>query len=755
LTFWVAVIAVAGIAASGVKRDSRIEAFIPAGHESMKRRQEVRETFGIQDPIVVAVVSDRPTGIFDVDALGLLTELTRRARRLPGVNPERVTSLATVKNIQGSSYGMDVGRFFDEPPETQEEADRIRSAALDLDLYVGNLVSGDGQATVVVVELLGDEHGPNVYRALLRLAAELERPGVLLHVAGGGAVTATMGEYIAADNSRLNPFAVLVIGLILFIAFRTLYGVLLPNLVVLVTVLSALGSMALSGTPVNVITNALPVVLIALAVADGLHILSEYYERRALNPLAQHPEVIADSLCAIWWPCTVTTLTTIAGFGALYLGSWMPPMKQFALFGTIGLAIELAAALTLIPAALVLLPERRSPLFAASASPRRGADDSIARALDWLGAATLQNPRLVVLGAVVLAVGGVLGATNLQVNDSRVANFNRDEPIRQADRRINEKLGGTNFLDVILEHETPGAFLTPAGLAHLDALDEFAETLPHVKNATSLSDFLKQMKQAIQGGEKNAYSLPETAALSEQLLLLYAAGGDQAEIDKTVDYDYQSSNVRVALDTGLHSDRKKVLDRLDAYIAAKFNDGEIRARLAGPVHVDVSWVSEVGRFHFRSTALSLFSVWLMMCVFLRSVRFGTTAVLPVVLSILFIYALMGFTGIWLGVGTSMFAAIAIGTGVDFAVHSIDRLTRATWGPSRPEHMFTTTGRALLFSAACVGLGFAVLTTSAVPSLRWFGLVVFVAVMVSFIASMTVLPAVLYLVNQRRHGASRF
>ena len=122
------------------------------------------------------------------------------------------------------------------------------------------------------------------------------------------------------------------------------------------------------------------------------------------------------------------------------------------------------------------------------------------------------------------------------------------------------------------------------------------------------------------------------------------------------------------------------------------------------------------------------------------------------LNLLFIiYAVMGFTGIWLSVGTSMFAAIAIGVGVDFAVHTVDRMIYFINELKLDievafETFFKTTGRALLFNLLSVSLGFGVLITSSVPPLIRFGSLVAVSVSAGFLASITVLPAIIYLMK---------
>ncbi len=116
--------------------------------------------------------------------------------------------------------------------------------------------------------------------------------GVNIYVAGEGAVSGYMGAYIDSDATRLNPIAGLIITIVLFIAFRTWRATIIPNVVVLGTVASALGVMAAFGVPFFVITNALPVVLIGIAVADSIHIFSQYYEEALIVLINRVPKII-------------------------------------------------------------------------------------------------------------------------------------------------------------------------------------------------------------------------------------------------------------------------------------------------------------------------------------------------------------------------------------------------------------------------------------------------------------------------------
>ncbi len=245
--------------------------------------------------------------------------------------------------------------------------------------------------------------------------------------------------------------------------------------------------------------------------------------------------------------------------------------------------------------------------------------------------------------------------------------------------------------------------------------------------------------------QQEEYSLPDDADLVAQYFLLYSASGDPTDFEEEVDYDYQLANVRVTTDTGLYTDEKVVVEAAERYIREEFNAPGITAHLAGRVNVDYHWIKALGRGHFLGVALALVAVWLMAAVSFRSLVAGSLTLVPVSMAVLLVYAVMGSSGIYLGIGTSMFAAIAIGTSVDFAVHMLDRLIALMRHQGQTLEqafaaLFPSTGRALLFNFIAVFLGFGVFVISKMPPLFKYGLLIALGVLVSFVVTLMVLPA---------------
>ena len=733
----------------GITKDTSSESFIPDDHPAVVYREKVKDIFGLSDPIVIAIVNRGAKGVFNPHSLYLVDWFTKRIADIEGIDPERIKSLSTENNIANIEGGMLVQPFLEEPITRQEDADLVRKSVMSFPLYVGSMVSDNGDGTLIVAELLDDDKGATVYADLLKLAANAPvNKDEEVFVAGEAAVVEYLGKYIDTDMQRLNPIIGVIVAIILFFSYRTLPGVLLPNLVLVTAVVFSLGAMAGTGTPFYIITGALPVILIAISVADGIHILGEFYENAASNPSAGRREIIIATMSKMWRPVTITSLSDIAGFMGLSIASFMPPIKAFGIFASIGVAAALIISMFSIPAGLMFF--RLKP---GNAFKKKDEKSTLTRVdkfgviMGRFGKFTTKRSGWVLIITCCVIAAAVAGTLRLEVNESRIENFKQSEPIYKSDNIMNSIFDGTNYLDIVIETPEVEGLFKIDHLKRMEALQEYMETLSHVKSTISIVDYLKQMNRAINNGRPDAYQLPENSDLVAQYFLLYSMNGDSTDFENEIDYEYRLANIRVSMNSGLYTDIKVVVDAAQLYIENSFNTQDLTATLAGRLNVNYHWIKQIGSSHYLGVLIAFLAVWLVTTICFRSIIAGLLAMLPVSLAVLLIYAIMGFSGIWLGVGTSMFAAIAIGLGVDFAVHVIDRLIVVIRDEGKTinnafEILFPSTERALLFSFAAVFFGFGILVFSQALPLVRFGILVLIAVIVSFIASLTVLPAII-------------
>jgi predicted RND superfamily exporter protein len=732
----------------GLTRDTSADAFIPKDNPARVYREQVKEIFGLADPIVIAVFQDGEAGVFTPEGLLLVESLSLKIQDLPNIDPDKVVSIATENNIEGHSDGMRVDPFYDDYPDNIESAQAIWRKVQDFPLYLGSLVARDGSATLIVAEVLNEQDAEQTYLSVMALVNATQLPpGVTVHVAGEASVTGYMGVYIDSDAQRLNPIAGLIITVILFLAFRTLAGAMLPNLIVAATVLGTIGIMVASNVSFYVITNAMPVVLIGIAVADSIHIFSAYYESIQRHPHIHNHDAVIEAMVEMSRPITLTTLTTIAGFLGLYISSVQPPMQFLGLFTALGVGIAWVYSMTFLPAAMSYLKIKPGARVAIQSN-----NDVAVKLMSFIGKWVIRRPGTVVSIGLVMVAAGLIGAMNIEVNDRRIEVFNEKEPVFIADEKINQHFDGTSVFDIVIETNAPEALFRPDYLRKIEALQTEIETHTIVGGTTSVVDYLKQMNRSLNEGDKAEYRLVDDELLNAQLFFLYSTSGDPTDFEEEIDYDYQRANIRVNLKSASYQELKPLVAAINQYISTQFNEPGLTATLSGRAMITYEWIDGVGKSHFKSVIVSLVLVFLMASIGFRSAAAGLISLTPVLISILFVYAVMALLNIDIGIGTSMFASVAIGLGVDFAIHTIDRIrilhADGDTGDDVMFKLFPSTGRALFFNLLAISCGFGVLITSDVVPLMRFGAIVALSVSTAFIFSLTFLPALVLLIKPR-------
>ena len=272
--------------------ESDAESMIPPNDPVLHYNDVVEERFGMLDLIIVGVLNDNPqeNGVFNPRTLGIVKEFSEKIALLPGikaVRDEDVTSVATMDNITGTSDGMAVDPFMQEPLRSAEALAALRDALFDNAMFVDWVVSRDGTGLLIMARMESSEgtlegvaRRSAIYRTIRDMIREKEASGVpeQFHIAGRGAMEVTFSEDARSDMERFMPLVLFIVLGTLYLTYRSLRGVLLPFAVVIISVIWSMGLMAWLGVPMYFISTMMPVTLMAIGVAYGIHILSRYYD---------------------------------------------------------------------------------------------------------------------------------------------------------------------------------------------------------------------------------------------------------------------------------------------------------------------------------------------------------------------------------------------------------------------------------------------------------------------------------------------
>ena len=713
--------------------------------------EEVKEVFNARDMLIVGVVNRGEGGVYNPESLLLVQKISDYLDSLEGVMDDEVTSFYTQNNILGEDDEMIVEPFIDdEAPESLEEARLLRDAVHKNDMFLGLLASEDDEAVMVMAKLESEEDLKAMNRGKDKiyydLEAWIEKEDLgknQIFVAGRPALEGLIGHYMQQDLAIMMPIVVLVVVLVLFITLRSVRGIVLPLLVVVFSVFWTLGLEGLLGVPIYTITNIIPILLIAIGSADGIHILSCYREICLRYPEMDSKETVIATMDEMWSPVVMTSLTTTAGFMAL-ASSRMVPLKMLGIFTGVGVMAAMIFSLVLIPAALALM----KPVGGKMRGKVRGEDGNhshFGRMLDLWGE-TIHNQRYLVLGISGLVFILSLFLTSWIIMDaSFLANFKQDSPIVIAEKVMNAKFQGTVALNVVVEGDRDGALKEPSVLKAMAAFQKDIEELPEVGGSISLADFMARMNLVMNSNDPAFDRVPDQKSLIAKYLMLYSGGPD--DFDEYVDYDYRQANIRAMLKSDHSPILKKVLERAKELGKKHFGPlPGIKYKMAGNANVSYSFINAIIDSQINSLFISLFVVFVLTSLMFKSPVAGIYNALPIAAAIALNFGIMGVLDIPLEFSTAIISAIAIGIGIDYAIHFLAKYKMEAEISNDEVELnkltMQTSGRAIFSNAVVVISGFLVLFFSKFPPMIKMGALIGLNMFTCFLASVTLLPALI-------------
>jgi len=564
------------------------------------------------------------------------------------------------------------------------------------------------------------------------------------YLAGRPVIEVSSGLYAMEDLKLMVPLVLVVMAVVLLMIFKTFRGVFLPILVMVTAIIWTFGVMVLFDVPMYTISTMLPVILIAVGIGDAIHLLSSYYDNVLENPHRPSSEIVSDTVQRLGPPLVTTSVTTAIGFMALTFAE-MPPFKIFGLFAMLGIIFSWFISITLLPAILVLLKPKVGAYHARRRAMRVYHEQShLSLWLTRMGVMIDKRRQLVVLSLAILIVLAFWGSTRLFVDSSWLSDFKDESEVALSNKLLNEKFSGTVFLNIIVEADQKNALKDPRLLLQMEALQAHVETLPYVGDSLSVVNFLRSMNKALHEGDKAYDVLPDSQQQIAEFLYLFSVSGRPQQLDQVVDYEYKKGLISVTIKTDHTRELKKIIDSVTQFVDVHFQDLTVDVNFAGSANNSYIWADLLIDSQVTAILFSKLGIFIIASLIMLSFIAGVYIVVPVVLSTLLVAGVSGWLQIPLDVSTALAAGIAIGVGVDYAVHYIFR-----YMSERREHKnhaeataatLRTAGRTIVLNATVVTASFSVLIFSQFPPHAKLGYFVASYMVISCIIAIIVLPA---------------
>ncbi len=797
-------VAILGYFARDFQIDASTETLIKENDKELHFTREVYSRYGIQDFLVVAY---SPHG--DLLADETLQDIARLKKQLQSVDDvESVLTILDVPLLESPPIsiremaGGDI-RTLTSPDVNKQLA---RKELKNSPLYRNLLVSPDLSTTALQInfkideeygrlidqrdrlkmqatagqmssaeadrlsrindrlDAINDQYLSERKQDIARIRAILDRHRDNADIFLGGV------SMIAVDLVRFlkNDIEVFGIGVLFFlvltlgIIFRRMRWILLPLLCCAFSVVAMIGLLGFFGWKVTVISSNFISLQLIITMAIAIHLIVRYRELAALHPETQYRQLIRETMRSKMTPVIYTVLTTIAGFGSL-LFSGILPVITFGWMMVAGLIVSFVVTFIFFPAALMLMKKK----VPQAQERRRYALTTI-----MANFTEAHGSWIIMISIAALVVGGI-GISRLRVENSFINYFKKSTEIYKGMTIIDQKLGGTTPLDVLVNFEPDKNITASAqGSAPSDEFDEFSEfdkpsdqeaywftpykmgrilevhdylqQQPEIGKVLSLGTLLKMARRLNGGKPLDSFelSLVYNEIPKEYRDLLVAPY-------VSIPHNQARFFARV-VDSNPNVRRNELIKRIDHDLTTKLGFDRSNVHLAGMLILYNNMLQSLFTSQILTLGIVLIALIVMFFILFRSLKIALIAILPNLLSIGVVLGTMGWLDIPLDMMTITIASISVGIAVDDTIHYIHRFGKEFKADGNylaaMHRSHDTIGYAMYYTSVTIIIGFSILVLSSFIPTIIFGLFTGLAMLIALMAALTLLPRLIILLK---------
>jgi len=697
--------------------------------------EKMQKTYNKNDNILF-VITPSSGKVFSRETLTVIQDITKEAWQTPFST--RVDSITNHQHTAAEGDDLIVEDLVVDPDVlTESDLLKIQSIAINEPSIVHRLVSPDSKfaGVNVTVELPGkalDEVPLTVAFARDLKQKMLEKyPGIEIRLVGMTVMNNAFPEASQDDLTKLYPLALGFILLTLFILLRGLSATVATFIMIIISIMTAMGLAGWSGILLSPPAMSAPVMILTMAVADAVHLLVTMRHELAIGK--NKNDAMIESMRINFRPILVTTLTTILGFLSLNFSD-APPFHDLGNIAAMGVAAAFFFSITFLPALVCILPATGKREVAGKQMMVKFGEFVIAK----------QKPLLIGNSLIIILLAAMVPLNEL--NDQFVEYFDETVEFRRDSDYASKNLTGVYYIDYALGTGESGGISEPDFLADAARFSQYLRSQPEVIHVQTITDTFKRLNKNMHGDDPTWQRLPDERNLAAQYLLLYEMSLPYGlDLNNQIDIDKSATRIAVTLKT-LTSNEVIAFD--DAAIQwLKENTPSIIPYNSSPTIM----FAHLGKRNINSmligTSVALVLISAILIFFLGSIKYGFISLLPNLTPALAAFGIWGATVGQVGIGLSIVTGMTLGIVVDDTVHFLSKYLRARRekglnAEDAVRYAFNSVGLALLVTSLVLITGFMILAQSHFYLNSSMGLLTSVVIALALIIDLTLLPALL-------------
>lgn len=753
--------------AGKVRFDNSLESFFNHDDPAYIAYLEYLDDF-VSDEVIYILYRAPNTehGPFDLGVMSTIADLTETLEaEIPFAR--EATSLANVEFMRPLAEDeIVVDELLLEFPETQQALLSIKQDVLAKPMYIDYLVDSTATYAAIIVQMersstdgidkiiydpAKGEDTANLYPVVsdTPLREILARPqfansGIEFYLSGDVPMNTTYLKVLGEDLTIITLATLVMVMVLSFLLFRATWtGLLAPVAVVLLSIVLTLALLGWLGWPINTFFTLVPTLVIAVGVAQSVHILLEY--QRKLGESGDRQLAVKQALHKVGGPCLMAALTTAAGFWVMSF-SELRGLAELGWSAPLGILATFVFSVTLLVVFMAGAKNQGENKQGGNKKPRSamGVNPVILGIVSQVITINLRYPRRVMLVSGVLVVAAIAGLPQLRSDFNFLTEFKPHVEWRQHTEFIEDRMGGVLRMSYLVDTGRENGIKDPQLMAAIEKVQAYAETLPLVKKSYSLADVLKDLNQSFHNGDPAYYRIPEDPELLSQYLLLYEMSGGE-ELEEFVTYDFSRTVLEFQVEMQYATKIKAMLEKLDAFIAENPLPGaEARATGIGLLWVRIA--EYIANTQLVSYSLVFGMIALFLCVSFGSLKIGLLSMIPNLAPVVFALGFLGWMGIPLDYMKLLLATIAIGIAVDDTLHLVTRYRSRFYEKGNYREALqlglTDVGPALIVTSIILIVSFMTFLFSDTTVLASFGLLLGGTILVALLADLFLMPVLL-------------
>jgi predicted RND superfamily exporter protein len=720
-----------GFGATYIKSNFTARIWFDDDYPAIQNLDNFEKRFGGDQFIAVGFYSENEDGLFTQENLKLISELTQELWLLPDII--RVDTLSNYNNIQALDNDIDIAPLIDEPIDLE----KVRNNIAQNEDIKNILISQNLKFTFLnaqVKPLFGKSPNyTNVMQKLKKIIKKYERDDRRFILMGNVVVTNAFRVITNTDNEKIIPFMFGFILLILILFFRSVAGVITPLFISIITIISTFGIMGHFDFVFNSILAAVPGVLLAICLADTVHIMSsfyyQYYNGKKLK------EALVYSLNKNFLATILTTLTTSISFITISFTD-LVPIHDLGILSGVGTIFAWLFTFLFLPPLFILLPEKLvKRLWKEEQS--KTAEQSRFSSIIW----KLKIP--IVLSFVGLTIWSFIMAMGNEVNSDPLKYFAEDTQIKKDYNFTKQHFKGVRGIELEIDSGVADGIKDPKFLKTVESFINELSDQENIVQINSIIDVIKKVNKQLNSGNKEKLIIPDSREEIAESLLLYTMGLPPNQgIEDLVSLD--NRYIRLKIKWSLESSKESMeKDKLVHDIAKKYG---LKTLTGGffPIYASVN--NMVVDSFFKSMTMAVILVSIIILIVFRNPFLAFLAMLPNIIPLTFGAAYMAINHIYIDIGTSIVAAICLGIAVDDTIHFVTHfvLNQKKYGDSFKalNETFLSTGKALILTTLLLVVGFGSFVMADFLPNHYFGILCALVLTFALLTDLLFLPALL-------------